>query len=262
MVDVVGHAPAMSRSPKLSAPNLVIHFADEVSGEKLADLVTALKESKRPDAPTALVVSAKPSRIERLPYSEIVTYAEDDGKLRRHYGVTFGGAATVVVDPSGKVIWKGEGPIDSRELSSVLGKVLVKAPAPKATLLSAGARMDQRAPNFLFEASPGQPLTLRKVARRKVVLVFFNQSSPASIAAVREAANAHDGKTLVLAISDGHTPTSSDLAPAIVVPDLKREIARAYGVTMWPTIVAIDESGIIRSIGYGRSIPTEGKKGA
>jgi peroxiredoxin len=117
--------------------------------------------------------------------------------------------------------------------------------------------MDQRAPNFLFEASPGQLLTLRKVSRRKVVLVFFNRSSPASIAAIRDTLNAHDRKTLVLAISDGEAASSSDLAPAIVVPDAKREIAKAYGVTMWPTIISIDESGIVRSIAYGRMTTEE-----
>ena len=253
MVEVVGHAPAMSRSSTAASPNLVIHFADEVSGERLGDMVTALSESKRADAATALIVAAKASRIERLPYSEIVTYAEDDGSLRRQYGVSPGGAATVVVDPAGKVVWKSEGGINPRELGSALGKVLVKSSPPKTRLLSAAARIDQRAANFLFEVTPGHALTLRKAGRRKIFLVFFNNLSQPSLHAIRDAVSeARASNAMVLAIGDSDKSKRDEIAPAILVPDTKKEIAKAYGVTMWPTIVAIDERGIVRSIGYGR----------
>jgi peroxiredoxin len=181
-----------------------------------------------------------------------VTYAEDDGDLRRQYGVSPAVAATVVVGPRGDLLWKSEGTIDPAELAAVLGKVLVKAAPPKATLLSTSARIDQRAPNFLFEGAPGQPVTLRKISGRKVVLVFFNRSSQPSMDAIRDAIAARGSKTVVIAISDGEGSPSGDLSPAIVVPDRKREIANAYGVTMWPTIISIDESGIVRSIAYGR----------
>jgi hypothetical protein len=252
MVDVVGHAPATARSEEREAPNLVIHFADEVSGEKLGDMVAALHASKRADAPTALIIVAKPSRMGRLPFSELVTYAEDDGQMRRHYGVSPTVTATVVVGPSGNVLWKNEGPIGAGELAAILGKMLVRTRPPKPALLSTTARIDQRTPNFLFQGAPGQPLTLRKIGGRKIVLVFFNRSSEPSVDAVRDAIAGASGKTLVIAISDGEGSPPGDLSPAIVVPDRKREIAKSYGVTMWPTIISIDEAGIIRSIAYGR----------
>jgi peroxiredoxin len=258
MVDVVGHAPAMSPSRDVPAPNLIVHFADEVSGEKLDGLTNAFRDSNRTDAPTAIVVAAKASRISRLPYSESISYAEDDGHWRRQLGVNASGAVTVVVDPSGKPVWKAEGPVNERELSAALGKILVKGNTPKATMLSATARIGLPAPNFLFEHAPGQPLTLRKVSGRKVTVVFFNPASEPSVSAVRDAVAAAGDRAIVIAVSDGSASSPSELATAIVVPDARRQVASAYGVTMWPTIFSIDEGGIVRSISYGRS--TRGEK--
>ena len=262
MVEVLGHAPAMSKSDDTHAPNLIVHFADEVSGEKLEGLTNALRASQRGDAPTAIVVAAKASRISRLPYSEGVTYAEDNASWRRMVGLPASGAFTVVIDPSGKVAWKAEGPVNERELSLALGKVLVKAAPPRATLLSAGARIGHPAPNFLFEHSRGQPLTLRKTGGRKVSIVFFSTASEPSVNAVRDTAAAAGEKAIVLAVSDRGAQSSEDLSPAIVVPDRDGKIAAAYGVTMWPTIVSIDEAGIVRSITYGRSARAEAKQRA
>ena len=106
--------------------------------------------------------------------------------------------------------------------------------------------------------APGQPLTLRKASGRKVTVVFFNPVSEPSVSAVRDAVEAAGEKTIVLAVSDGSASRSSELGPAIVVPDERRQIASSYGVTMWPTIFSLDERGIVRSISYGRS--TRGEK--
>jgi hypothetical protein len=38
---------------------------------------------------------------------------------------------------------------------------------------------------------------------------------------------------------------------AILVTDPKREIGLAYGVTLWPTIVMLDASGMVAGIRYG-----------
>jgi len=258
MVDVVGHAPAMAPSRDMRSPNLIVHFADEVSGEKLDGLTKALAESKRTDAPTAIIVAAKPSRISRLPFSEGITYAEDDGQWRRKLGVSSSGAVTVVTDPAGKVVWKAEGPVNERELSAALGKVLEKSELSRATMLSASARIGSTAPNFLFEHAQGQLLTLRKVEGRKVTIVFFSAASEPSVDAVRDAVASSDQKSIVLAVTDGRETSPPDMAPALIVPDRDRQIAAAYGVTMWPTVFSLDERGIVRRIEYGRL--TRGEK--
>jgi len=43
------------------------------------------------------------------------------------------------------------------------------------------------------------------------------------------------------------------------VPDPAREISRAYGINVWPTIVSIDASGLVSGIRYGR-VTDEGDK--
>jgi hypothetical protein len=249
--DIVGHASATPSSEASAAPNLVIHFADERSVDKLPELSRAVRESGRKDAPTAIVVAATASQIERLPFSDDFTYAEDDAKWRQQFDIGERGSATVVVDPSGKVLWRSEGDIDARELSAVLGKVLVRNSMSNATMVTANVRRGQPAPDFLFEHAPGQVLALRKVAGRAVDIVFFRKSSPASVEAVREAAS--NGK-LVLAVTDDEA-SKDGLSPAVVVHDRHGDIQKAYGIRAWPTIVSIDESRIVRGISYGRSSP-------
>ena len=260
-VEVVGHAAAMRSSSVSPAPNMIVHFTDERSEQSITEIPKALHESGRADASTAILIVAKASRVSSLPFSDELTYAEDDGVWRRRYGVA-SGSATVIVNPDGKVVWRSEKPLDVRELASILGKVLAKTKPSKATMLRLNARVGQRAPNFLFEHAPGQQLTLRKLGGRSAVVVFFRNSSEPSVAAVREAIAAAGRKgsndPVVLAVSDDGGSGKHDLAPAIMVDDRDGKIAAAYGVTMWPTIVTIDESGIVRSIAYGHL--TRGEK--
>jgi hypothetical protein len=92
--------------------------------------------------------------------------------------------------------------------------------------------------------------------------VFFRNASEPSVEAVREAIAAAGRKgsndPVVLAVSNDGGSRKHDLTPAIIVDDRDGKIAAAYGVTMWPTIVTIDESGIVRNIAYGHL--TRGEK--
>jgi hypothetical protein len=187
----------------------------------------------------------------------MVTYVEDDGTWRRRYGVNSDRTATVVVDPAGKVVWRSETPSGTHELPAVLRKVLGTVASSKATMLTANVRIAQPPPNFLFEHSPGQQLTLRKTIGRPVVIVFFRESSSASIEAVKDAAASVEPRTILLAVTpDGGG--RDDISPAILVHDAAGRIATAYGVSMWPTTVRIDQSGIVRGVEYGRL--TKGEK--
>jgi peroxiredoxin len=42
-----------------------------------------------------------------------------------------------------------------------------------------------------------------------------------------------------------------------VVTDPQRRITSAYGVTVWPTVVLIDENGLVRSMQYGLQFRAE-----
>lgn len=265
MVDIVGHASAGLSAARGRGPNMIVHFADERSAANLAALTQAVSESKRADAPTAVLVVAHPSQMSKLPYSEGISYAEDDGTWRKLYRIkSSSGAATIIVEPGGKIVWESEGAIDAGKLSAVLGKVLVKGDSSNSAMLSANARIGQPPPNFLFEHAPGQQVTLRKLIGREVSIVFFRNSSAPSVSVVRELAGS-DGKSrstdrIVIAVADGESAISSDLGSAIGVVDAERQISAAYGVTMWPTTISVDEMGIIRTIAYGRT--TGGKSRA
>ena len=259
-VDIVGHAAPMARAEKKNGPNLILHFPAESADARVDELIRGVEGSGRKDASTAILVVGNSAQLARLQYSEAVTYIEDDGSWRRRHDVNPGTGATVVVDPSGKVLWRSEGTPAAAELSKILRKVLVKGATSRATMLTANVRIGQPPPNFLFDHAPGQQLTLRKTIGRRVVIVFFRRSSPASVDAVRDAAASSGSKAIVLAIGADEVASREDLGSAIVVPDTAGRIAAAYGVTMWPTMVSVDESGIVRGIEYGRLARGEGNR--
>jgi peroxiredoxin len=257
LVDVVGHAAVNSAAGKAGAPNLLIHFAGERTRDSLESLTQALRESGRADAATAILVVAEPDEISKLKFSDSITYVEDDGSWRKRYGIkNASGPATVVVDPSGKVVWQGDGSVEAPELSGALRKSLVKATS-RAGMHVANVRIGQKSPNFLFDFAPHEQITLRKLAGRRVTLVFFRSSSKPSVEAVKEIVGSGSGKDspnqIVLAICDGESTAKMDLGAAVVVADPDRSISKAYGIAMWPTVVTIDEAGTVRSVGYGRT---------
>jgi peroxiredoxin len=133
-------------------------------------------------------------------------------------------------------------------------------------------RLGRQAPNFLFELAPGRSLTLRKLAGRAAVLVFWRSTARASIEAVRALQErhakrpSHDGRPsavplpappIVLAINDGEAPEVAQRAAAAsgftatLVLDPQRSISEAYGVALWPTTIELDAQGATRAVAYG-----------
>jgi peroxiredoxin len=143
-------------------------------------------------------------------------------------------------------------------------------------VLRPAVRVGQRPPDFLFEYAPGRPLRLRKL-QGLAELVFWRDASKVSIETAREllrtASQAGGRGPAVLAINDGD---SLDLAKrvaaqhglsAALVTDPQRRISLAYGVSIWPTIVTLDASGVVRQLRYGRlddehvEAPSKGERG-
>jgi peroxiredoxin len=145
-------------------------------------------------------------------------------------------------------------------------------------LLKLNLRIGQPPPNFLFEFAPGQALTLRKVAGRPAVLVFWRSTSRPSIDAVRDvqatAGTSGGAGPVLLAINDGEAAELARRAAAengltaTIVTDAERNIALAYGVTIWPTAIFLDASGLVQAIQYARftgepgTSPAQGPAGA
>jgi peroxiredoxin len=169
---------------------------------------------------------------------------------------------TLLVNPSGAVVWRQDGPLDAASLAAVLAKSLVAGRAVPRTLQALNLRLGRQVPNFLFELAPGHALTMRKLAGRAATVVFWRSTSRASIDVVREhQMAAHEGKEaapLVLAVNDGEPAELARRAAiahglsSTLVTDPDRAISRAFGVSLWPTTVHVDANGVATSISYGR----------
>jgi peroxiredoxin len=260
MVEVVGHTAAQAGDAS-AVPNLIVHFAGAGNALDASVLSRALAESGRRDAAAAILVVSGPGELGGTRFSPGVTYAEDaDGSWRRQFGVAATrNPVTLIVAPGGKVVWRHDGEIDAGVMAETLGKHLAKRQPVTTSMVPLNARIGQPPPNFLFETAPGAELTLRKIGGRSSTLVFWRSASKASIQAIRDAQES-DGRhdALVLAINDGESPELAKRAAgqesltATIVTDPRRQISRAYGVTIWPTIIGVDAFGVVRTIGFGR----------
>jgi peroxiredoxin len=253
-VEVAGHTAAGLADAGGRAPNLIVHFADERTAGRLEFLVQAVREAGRQDAATAVVAVLAAGQLTNARYTEGVVYAEDQGDAwERVFAVqSRRRPLTLIVAPGGKVVWQHEGELDTGSLAAALRKVLTSVGSVPRGMLRSSLRIGALSPNFLFDYAPGRQLTLRKLAGRPVTLVFWKSASRPSIEAVR------DLKPIVLAINDGEpveqvkrSATEHGLS-ATIVTDPNRQIALAYGVNVWPTIVSLDASGLVRAIRYGR----------
>src|SRR5207247_1189022 len=135
----------------------------------------ALKQSKRTDAPAAIIVVASRDRLAQMRYAAGVTYAEAEGDAwAKRFGVSSSRLpVTLLAAPDGKIMWKHEGELDAASLSAALGKSLVARTPVRPFLLRTGTRIGQSAPNFVFEYSPGHQITFSKLAGRAAILLFL-----------------------------------------------------------------------------------------
>jgi peroxiredoxin len=260
LVEVTGHASAARPDgANGGTPNVIAHFANEKTATHLEFLTQALRESKREDAPTAFVAVLTPGQLAKARYTEGIIYAEDqDGAWERAFRVKSARRPlTLIVGPKGNVLWQQEGELDVATLAAALQRLLVKSGPIRLGLLRLNLRIGRPAPNFLF-----RELTLRKLVGRPVLLVFWKSASKPSLETVRDlqkaTSKAAGQAPVVLAINVGEARevtervAAEDGLSAIVVPDPQREISAAYGVSIYPTAVFIDASGLVRNIRYGR----------
>ncbi len=263
MIRVTGHTNARKARAGTATPNLIVHFGDGDNAASLEALVTALGESRRGDATTAIVAVLSPNDLANSRHVDGVTYADDkDGAWKERFGNReVRRPSTIVIDPTGKVVAEYEGNVDKATLVAGLEKSLVAGTPVVASMEPNTLRMGQLPPNFLFEYSPGHEVTLRKITGRPVLVVFWRASSTQSIEMIRDLATVSGSSEppMVLAVNDGDAPHVAKKAAAehgltaIVVTDPTRSIARAYGIDTWPTTVSIDAHGLVRAVRNGRA---------
>ena len=257
---VTGHTPIQIDRSGSASPNLIVHFADAKSATALETLSKALSQSKRTDAPTAIVAVLPHDHIAKAPHVPGVIYTDDAEAWQHALNLKSAkGPLTAIVGPRGSVAWHEEGPLDPEKLGVALAKHLVKRGPVQVRFPRLHARIGQTAPNFAFEYAPGRSMPLSKLSGRPAVLVFWKSSVKASIQAIRDLQANESSGTAVLAINDGEDAKAAlgvakeNGITATVVTDPKREIAAAYGANMWPTILTVSESGVISGIQHGHA---------
>jgi len=239
--------------------NFVAHFPDEQSLMHLDQLSRALEQSGRTDTVTALLCVLAPDQVSRVRVSEELMYADDAAPWERLLGV-HRRPTTIIVNALGDEVWRHEGEIGGA-LAEALREHLARGGVFVPALIQSPLRPGSLSPNFIFDCDGGDRLTLRKLSGRAVALVFWRSSSAPSMATI---GNLHRGfaqpgmdPPLLIAINDGESGefvrglAAIEQGEVMVVPDPARQIASAYGVTLWPTTVFLDAEGIVQEVRLG-----------
>ena len=272
-LEVVGHAsPWVSARPSgRGSPNLIVHFPGDRSDADLGWLTTAVRESGRTNAATAILAVLSREALAGTRPADGVTVTDDpEGAWRDLLGVERL-PATIVVNPSGRIAWRHEGETTLERLAPALREHLVDGEVVVPHVLDSRVRVGHPPPNFMFTYALGRELTLRKLIGRPVVLTFWKRSSQSSVDTVRlvqERLGREDGEQpLLLAIENGEsvadeTVSAGSGSGTIMVPDPAGRIAGPYGISVWPTTIFIDADGVVREIRYGRPSNGQGAQGA
>jgi peroxiredoxin len=261
MVQVAGHTAAQVDPSGRNTPNVIVHFADQRSAGNLEVLTLALSDSGRKAAVLAVLA---PEQYAKTRYTQGVVYGAG-GEWERVFGVETPERPVTLIAaaPNGKVVWTHEGEVNRKTLADALRKNLGTGGPVTRDWLGLNLRIGRLSPNFFFDLVPGHSLTLRKLTGRAVVLVFWRSTSGPSLEAVRDLqeTNAKSGPQgpVVLAINDGEPLevvseiTAEKGLTATIVSDANRMISVAYGVSIWPTMVFLDASGVVTGIRYGHT---------
>lgn len=256
---MTGYAEARAGKESHPTPNLIVHFIDKDSVGRLERSMKSLERLHTRQRATAVIAVLPAGQLAKTPFVQGVTYSEDsEGLWQRVLGLkATGEPQTVIVSPQGRVVWQREGVLDDQELTSALDKHLASTGVVQISAPRLNARIGQPAPNFVFEFSPGRDMPLSKLRGRAVSVVFWKAASRASIEAVRFAHTGNKSGLVVLAVNDGDAAEKARSVAAEngfsdgLVADPQRKISAAYGVRLWPTIVSINEAGMINGIRFG-----------
>ncbi len=268
-LEVVGHTSpwAVVKRAGEGSTNAILYFAGGESPYDLDHLPQALIESRRDDTAAAILTVLPGGGLARTKPVDGILFAEDqDGAWEALFEVKRR-PATILVSPSGKLLWRHEGELPPQELAEALRKHLAAGGVFSPRLLELNVIVGQAPPDFLFEAAPGVEFTLRKLVGRPVALVFWKSSSRPSMEMVRRLQGWFEStdelRPVVLAINDGDAPEEARRAAgqsgflATLVTDSQRTISLAYGVNIWPTTVWVDAAGLVSYIWYGLFSPEQ-----
>jgi len=266
--------------------NYLFHFADWRADQPLAGLNHALGQL-RADASLAVAVvlpvgslhatrgdveaklgllagqreaaAAPQAREDRTPIPFEVT--EDyEGSWTQVFGVREA-PATFLINARGEFVWKHDGAVDAERLAAALHEHLVPGPPPRAHVIALSVRPGELVPDVSFADDRGQPISLRRLRGRKVLVNFFLSWTKPCISELRRLQGLHeragnDGPFIVALCADEDPQTLAEVRDQhhLTFPlahDADRRVSRLFHVGCWPTTVSINPDGIVDHIQFG-----------
>jgi peroxiredoxin len=246
--------------------NLVVHFVGPLPEETLPALRDALAEHRDEERPVfaiAVVPQGTPRRLAPMAQQIPIAWA---GDAERGWTKAFDVKETpwtFLVNSHGESVWQHAGLLDVATLRAAFDQHLTPSGPLRHLQFALSVRVDGPAPDFLFPYAANRRMALRTLRGRRVVVSFWTSWSEPSLAELSQlqklGGQGDQPPPVVLAVNDGEEPQFAEkfLRQAGLslpfVPDPDRRIAKAFGVSCWPTTVTIDEQGIVRRIQFGIS---------
>jgi peroxiredoxin len=256
LVHYIGDATAAASLPALAAG---VRAADRQDAGLLVAVVLRDGLLRQPAPELAAALSVFAGRLDTWP---MVT--EDvQGGWGTELGVPPGhrGSATLLIDPSGARAWQSEGAVDAETLTAALREHLRPCAAPRPAPVQLPLGIGQPAPAVYLELAVDRWVELRALRGRPVILTFVQAWARPCIAQLRrlERLQSRDNPepATVIAIVDGASPADARALARThglsftVSADPEGEIARRFGVIVWPTTVTIDARGRIADVEMG-----------
>jgi peroxiredoxin len=278
---VAGHVPLQSDQPcglKL-AHNTLVYFPDWRADEPLKSVARAIAAMRRRKVSLVLIVV--------LPEDALESRRNDLEVRLRAVSSRFAGRLMVTVDQEGgwsrafavarrpsahlvnarrEFAWNSQGDIEPAAMAAALDKHLLPAPAPRSHALQpkvSGCGCGcHGAPDIIFEGERGERFALHRMRGRNVILNFFQSWSAPCIRELQRLQSLQEkrpkgGGPYVVAFHGGNDEKAvADLRKRHgltfpLVQDRDQVIARQYGITCWPTTIAINPDGSIGHMQLG-----------
>ncbi len=260
-LQALGRALAEMRTPNLSTTLVVVMPAGAFRNRTEDVEETLGVRVERSNGPAIADESRRPSEPSHV---RLLITEDYGGGWTRTFDAR-NAPSTYLMNARGEFVWRQQGNVDVEQLTRAMDHHFLPAPAARALPLRLAVRSGDRAPDPRLEE--GHVLGLRKVRGRDVVLAFWQSWSAPCVRELlrlqRLSTDASSRAPVVLAVNGGEPRSVLDEArrqhdlTLTLIEDPGQRIARLYGVTCWPTTVAINPEGIVRRVQFGLT-PTLG----
>ena len=170
-----------------------------------------------------------------------------------------------LITPNGGFAWSHDGQITPAELARALNEHLWPSPSPHLRPIRAGVESARSVPPIVIGLTDEPNRTCPRIRFVSLTnaagagVIFAKAGSRPSESQLAIAArmwpqhseNARD----VVVVLDGDETQAEELAPNYpefeLISDLDGDIAKRFGIRIWPTIVAVDGGGVVTGVRQG-----------